>query len=74
MHLVITALNGMWNGNGPYESGLELGGGVVCQSTAAVPCSYVALPEVEPAKRSLVIRSSARTTGGQAPPLPSLMR
>ena len=25
MHLAITALNGMWNGNGPYESGLELG-------------------------------------------------
>ena len=45
MHLVITALNGMWNENGPYESGLELG--------AAVSCSYVALSEVEPAKRSL---------------------
>ena len=25
MHLVITALNSIWNGNGPYESGLELG-------------------------------------------------
>lgn len=31
---------------------------MVCQSTASVPCSYVALSEVEPAKRSLVIRSS----------------